>query len=216
MTTIAFEAVSTSHSAAVSTIGLDLDLLADPVAPPISLTDRSVVSPNVVRYLLGRYQSCFSPRYNLLEPELLSNDGVSFKKLENAAKVKILLACATAAAHEAYKLPNWTSLAQVCRDWAGELVTPVLAAGHKDAVTTVVMLLIFELAEPSRGLVWDLLNLATRMCLQLGWLHKPRFSELTLSSTATEPAGQMCQAPSDQDSLMATLRDIDRYGTSYV
>lgn len=211
MTIIAFEAMSASHGAAESGPGLEVDVLADPAAPSISLTDRSIVTPNIVRYLLNRYRSCFSPHYNLLEQELLGNDGVSFKKLEDVAKVKILLACATAAAYEAYRLPGWLSMAQTCRDWAGELITPILSAGDRDAVTTTIMLLVFELAEPSRGLAWDLLNLATRMCLQLGWLHRPRFSNPTSSSTASAPAELDRQDPSDQERVLATLRYIDRY-----
>lgn len=217
MTVIAFEVLTASHGSSISgpNPGLDFDL-ADPVAPNISLTDRSVLSPNVVRYLLGRYGTCFAPRYNLLEPELLTNDGVSFKKLEDVAKAKILLACAAAAAHEAYRMPSWRSVAQICRDWADELLTPVLAPGNKDAVTMTVMLLVFELAEPSRGLAWDLLNLATRMCLQLGWLHRPQLSDLASSSTATASEEQIYHGgPSDQENLVATLRDIDRYVNAY-
>lgn len=178
-----------------------------------------MLTPNVVRYLLGRYGSCLGPRYNnnnnLLAPELLANDGVSFRKLPDgdAAKVKIILACATAAAYEAYRLPAWRSLAQICRDWAGELATPILSAGDRDAVALTVMLLIFELAEPSRGLAWDLMNLATRMCLQLGWLHRPRLSE-TLDTDIIPD--DLAQTPTDRDTLMATLRDIDRYATVFL
>ena len=31
------------------------------------------------------------------------------------------------------------------------------------------LLIIYELADPERGLIWELLSFATRSCLELGW-----------------------------------------------
>lgn len=212
ITVTAFETLSGSCGPSALDLGLDFDS-TDPEPPNLAFADRSSLSPNVVRYLLGRYGDCFAPRYSLLEPELLSNDGVSFKKLADISKSKILLACATAAAREAYRSPTWKALAQVCRDWAGELIRPIIATGNKDALTMTIMLLTFELAEPSRGLVWDLLSFATRMCLQLGWLQESRAAQMTSPVLAIEGDQEAVQAASEQQALVAMLRDIDRCST---
>ncbi|KAM5386537.1 hypothetical protein ACJZ2D_000500 [Fusarium nematophilum] len=176
-------------------------------SPALSYTDRSQLSPAVMRFLLVRYERCIRPQYDVAVPELLSLDGTGFKKLPDSPKFKILMACAIAAAHETYKSPNWKPLAQVCRDWADELITPIITAGDSDTLTAILLLLIYELADPSRGITWELLDLAARTCLQLGWHQAP------LTSNAGGDDGQNADEVNacgpDEVRHMSVLKEIE-------
>ncbi|KAF4886122.1 hypothetical protein CGCFRS4_v011406 [Colletotrichum fructicola] len=181
------------------------------LSPSISYNDRSQLTPSILRYLLGRYERCITPQYAVFMPQLLNHDGASFKKLPESSKFKALMACGIAAARESYRNPSWKPLAQTCRDWANELVTPIISAGNSDTLTAVLLLLIYELAEPSRGVTWELLDLAARTCLQLGWHQAPL---VPIAGRAGQDGGQdnMSRAHTcgpDEIRLMSVLRKIE-------
>jgi hypothetical protein len=81
----------------------------------------------------------------------------------------VLLACAIAATHKSYYLPGWRALATACREWAGELAQPLIERRDDYTVFILIMFIVYELADPERGLIWDFLSTATRICVQLGW-----------------------------------------------
>lgn len=171
---------------------------------PVPVADKSIVTPPVVRFLLGRYARRVRPRYDVLEPEVLGHDGPpGFKNMPDARKFRVLMACAVAAACESYGDPRWAPLAQVARDWAGELLPPIITTGDEAALTAILLLLIFELVEPSRGLMWELLDLAVRLCLKLGWLHSPNVP-------AGGSPGPVDFSVVDERRLVSALRDIHR------
>jgi hypothetical protein len=176
--------------------------------PPVSLADRSILSPAVVRFLLGRYSRCIGSRYDILEPERLSSDGINLKKLPDTTKFEILMACGIAAARESYRFPHWRSFAQIARDWAGEFVAPIISTENKNSLRAILLLLVFELADPSRGLTWDLLDLATRTCLQLGWLQNPPSSDAYSGYPNDQPQSQS-SISQDEQHLVSVLKYIN-------
>ena len=177
-------------------------------APPVSLADKSIVTPPIVRFLLSRYARRVKPHYDMLEPEVLSHDGPpGFKHVSDLHKFKVLIACAVAAACESCRDPRWAPLAQVCRDWAGELVPPIIASADEAGLTAILLLLLFELAEPSRGLTWELLDLAIRVCLKLGWLHSPTVPVVGSPRRSDSSAA-------DRKRLVSTLVDINRQAST--
>ncbi|KAK6376132.1 hypothetical protein LTS17_007383 [Exophiala oligosperma] len=164
--------------------------------------DRSALTPRVMRFLLSQYDRCIRPQYDVPIPEVSNQDSTSLKKLPENQKFKILIACAIAAARESYKHPHWKAMAQLCRDWASESLNSVISSCDADSLTAILLLLVFELAEPSRGAVWELLDLAIRTCLQLGW-HR---TNGTLESVSTI---HDTFDNSDKPRLMAVLKAVE-------
>jgi hypothetical protein len=209
MTRVVFEALFSSHPPLEP--GRDLLEEEDFFWPKIQFVNKTQLVPSVVRFLLRRYERCIRPRYNVPVPELIDNDGANFKKLPDLQKFKLLMACAIAAAREAYRCPDWRPFAHICRNWANELVTPIICAGDTDTIAAILLLLIYELADPSRGIVWELLDLAARTCLQLGW-HQLRPSsvphEMTMNNTS-DAAGQIVRCTPEEVHLMSVLKDIE-------
>ncbi|VUC36596.1 unnamed protein product [Clonostachys rosea] len=204
ITMTTFETLQVAHDLGDLEIPSDLEFTL-PNPPPL---EKSILSPFIVRSLLGRYSRYIQPQYCILEPTILSNDGANFKKLPNNQKFRVLMACAIAAAREACRAPIWKAYAQLCRDWASELISPTISTEDKDSLTIILLLVVYELADPTRGLIWELLDLATRTCLQLGWLHAPQFADQS-SSILNEGSQKQFKAPSsDQQRLVSVLRDI--------
>ncbi|CAG9990540.1 unnamed protein product [Clonostachys byssicola] len=204
ITMTTFETLQVAHDLSDLEIPSELEVTL-PNPPPL---ERSILSPFIVRSLLGRYSRYVHSQYPILEPDTLSNDGANFKKLASNQKVRILMACAIAAAREACRAPIWKAYAQVCRDWASELISPTISTEDKDSLSIILLLVVYELADPMRGLIWELLDLATRTCLQLGWLHAPQFTDQS-SSILNEGSQNQFKAPSlDQQRLVSVLRDI--------
>jgi len=171
--------------------------------------DRSLLTPKIIRFLLGRYDSCIRPQYDVLERELLSHDGAGFKKLPDIQKFNILMACAIAAARESYKGPYWKLLAQICRDWADELIAPIISAPDGDALSATLLLLVYELAEPSRGNAWELLDLARRTCLQLGWHRTLPNSNTSAALIENGSTTEESNSNSKQLGMISALQDIE-------
>ncbi|KAH8885266.1 hypothetical protein GQ53DRAFT_797239 [Thozetella sp. PMI_491] len=207
-TRVVFEALPENDAAAsLESIFPEHDILM----PSISFADRSQLTPSIVRFLLGRYDRCIRPRYDVLVPELLGHDGASFKKLPEPQRFKILMACAIAATREGYKSPNWKPLGQICRDWANELVTPIISAGDGDTLAAILLLIIYELADPSRGTIWELLDLAARTCLQLGWHQGALAAHIGqgVGENGIITIGVARTCGSDEIRLISVLKDIE-------
>lgn len=201
---IAFEALPLQDpSLAVGESSIKQDHIPPPTA---THGDKALLTPSAVRFLLSRYQDCIKPHYGVAVPELSNQDGASFKKFPDSPKFKILMACAIAAARESYTVPDWRPLAQVCRIWANELVTHLISKGDKDTLAAILLLLVYELAEPSRGITWELLDLAARTCLQLGW-HQAPLAQSEAGSSG-DGASSGAYGP-DELRLMSILKEIE-------
>ncbi|KAL3446360.1 hypothetical protein BJX65DRAFT_309060 [Aspergillus insuetus] len=208
MTRVVFEALSSSQSP----LEPGRDLLDDEnfPRPNINFVNKTQLVPSVVRFLLRRYERCIRPRYNVPVPELIDNDGANFKKLPDLQKFKLLMACAIAAAHEAYRCPDWRPFAHICRNWANELVTPIICAGDTDTIAAILLLLIYELADPSRGIVWELIDLAARACLQLGWHQLPPSSiSQNMAVQDGASASHAVRCTPEEVHLMSVLKNIE-------
>lgn len=59
--------------------------------------------------------------------------------------------------------------ALILRHWADELAVTVLADPGTPRLQEVLLLILYELVDPTRRLIWNLLGLACRMCVKLGW-----------------------------------------------
>jgi hypothetical protein len=208
MTRVVFEALPSSQL--LLEPGLDLLEDEDIPRPNIHFMNKTQLIPSVVRFLLRRYERCIRSRYDVPVPELIDNDGSNFKKLPDLQKFKLLMACAIAAAREAYRCPDWRPFAHICRGWANELVTPIICAGDADTIAAILLLLIYELADPSRGIVWELLDLAARTCLQLGWRRLPPSSvPHQVSIHNSDEADHSARCTPEEVHLMSVLKDIE-------
>jgi hypothetical protein len=187
-------------------------ILEDELCTPAVLhMDRALATPSSLRFLLSRFDKCFKPRYSVLVPKVLSHDGTDLKKLQDKQKFEVLMACAIAAARESYKAPNWKPLAHICRDWAAELIAPMILTPNEDTLQAILLLLVYELAESTRGATWELLDLAIRTCLQLGLLRAPQTVDLETLSPNSRSFGGPCLHSLNEIRLVAVLRDIEGY-----
>jgi hypothetical protein len=130
--------------------------------------DRNSVSPSIVRLLLAHYARCIEPTYPTGIFKCREGQ-FDLKQLSEDARCAVLLACATAGTHKSYYLPSWRALATACREWAGELAKPLMERRDDYTVFILIMFILYELAGPERGLLWEFLSTATRICIQLGW-----------------------------------------------
>lgn len=201
---IAFEALPAStQSSVVENSHVERD---NNLPPTTANGDKALLTPSAVRFLLSRYDRNIKPQYDVAVPELLNQDGASFRKLPDSPKFKILMACAIAAARESYMVPDWKPLAQVCRNWANELVTPLISAGDSDTLAAILLLLVYELSDSSRGIAWELLDLAARTCLQLGWHQAPLAHN---GAEGQEKDSTVGSYDPDEVRLMSVLKEIE-------
>jgi hypothetical protein len=208
MTRFVFEALSSSQPPLEPERDLFED--GDSPKPSIHFVNKTQLVPSVVRFLLRRYKRCIRARYDVPVPELVDNDGANFKKLSDLQQFKLLMACAIAAARESYRCPDWWPFAHICRNWANELVAPILCLGDADTFTAILLLLIYELADPRRGIMWELLDLAARTCLQLGWHQLPLssvFHDMAINNS--DAASQRVRCSQEEVHLMSVLKDIE-------
>lgn len=133
-----------------------------------SRLDRGSVSPSTVRLLLSHYVRCIEPALPA-GVTLPDENEASLKQMAEADRCCVLLACAIAATHKSYYAPAWKIVATTCREWGGELASQLVTGPNDNTVVILLLLIIYELADPERGLIWELLSFATRSCLELGW-----------------------------------------------
>lgn len=162
----------------------------DELVPDINIAkmDRALLTPSVVGHLLKRYNQCILPRYDLPVPELLEEDIGKLRKLQTGKLFQVLVACAIASARESYYTSHteWAVIARLCRDWADELFVSCITERDGEALKAVLLLMVHELADCSRGMIWELHAIAIRTCLQLGWHRQPASLALSRAAMAYE------------------------------
>lgn len=133
-----------------------------------SRLDRSSISSSTVRLLLAHYTRCIEPVFPAAIT-LADDSEASLKHMKEIDRCRVLLACAIAAIHKSYYGPAWKIVATTCREWAEELAAELVTRRDDHTVLILLLLIIYELADPERGLIWELLSFADRTCLELGW-----------------------------------------------
>ncbi|KAI3010026.1 transcriptional regulator family: Fungal Specific TF [Aspergillus niger] len=179
-----------------------IDKESDPL-PDIPHLDRSMLTPGVVRGLLKDYHRFVRPKYDIVELDILSHDGIHLRKLPEMRRFQILMACSISAAQKTYKSPNWKPFAHTCREWANDFIAPIICAADADSMKAILLLLVYELADPTRGIIWELLDVARRTCLQLGW---NRTASNSNDFTGNE---ESVSADPVRTHLMCVLREIE-------
>ncbi|POS75668.1 fungal specific transcription factor domain-containing protein [Diaporthe helianthi] len=175
-----------------------------------SRLDRGSLSPSTIRLLLAHYVRYVEPALpaSITLPE---ESEASLKQMAEIDRCCVLLACAIAATHKSYYMPSWKVVATTCREWGGELAAQIVAGPNDHNVVILLLLIIYELADPERGLIWELLSFATRTCLELGW-H--RMDELAVHSlpgpTLPAPSQARRLPPETKKKTLSVLIHIER------
>ncbi|BCS02041.1 uncharacterized protein AKAW2_60305S [Aspergillus luchuensis] len=171
--------------------------------PDIPRLDRSTLTPGAVRGLLKDYHRLVQPKYDILDVGILSYDGMHLRKLPETRRFQILMACAISATQKSYKEPIWKPFANTCREWANDFIAPIISSADADSMKALLLLLVYEMADPTRGVIWELLDVARRTCLQLGWNRTASSSnEITINGEAVSHDPMRTR-------LMRVLRDIE-------
>lgn len=177
----------------------------------LSKIDRSIISPNVLRVLLAHYDRYIAPAYPVISSTFTTDAETALKRLQDPAKFKVLIASGIAASHKSYHDPSWKVIAKVCRHWADELAASIIELRDAEAVEALILLLIYELADPDRSIVMELLDFATRICLELGWHRIEKIDESDDISQLQDEKLPEQLSDSDKRRLMSVLRSTDRY-----
>ncbi|KAH8657934.1 hypothetical protein BX600DRAFT_468403 [Xylariales sp. PMI_506] len=180
--------------------------------PPKCLKAYSeALSPSTTRMLLAHYTRCIEPVYPIAV-EFPEDMDVSPKSISPTNKFCISMACAIAACHKSFYDPNWKAIASACRERAEELAPALVEQRNDKTVVMLLMLIIYELADPERGLVWELLAFATRICLELGWNRSDEEIAQSKTLERTMTKGFDCTT-FDQDTrsrILSVLVSIER------
>lgn len=180
-------------------------------SPPI-LTGRDSITPRVAHFLVSHYTMHIFPTYSLpLVDSHINNSDLILDTTSQIKRSKALLACALAALHLSYQRAEWAVTARVCREWASELAVFIYSSATQDALVTVVAFLLYEVVEPSRGMIWALYDFATQLCLQLGWhsfgdFDKPPSVQSPGTACLIDPSNSQTQAQ-----ILSVLQSIHRY-----
>lgn len=170
--------------------------------------DRSLLTPSVIRVLLAHYDRAIRPEYPITGLSFATQADCPLKSLSLLDKFKVVICCGTAAIHKSYTYPSWRTLGSICREWADDLSIEIIEKHDAHSVEALVLLLIYELADPERCIVWDLLNFVVRICLELGW-H--RISRLDRESGSSYTLRRHDIQGEEKSQLMLTLHSIERY-----
>ncbi|OKL55990.1 hypothetical protein UA08_08650 [Talaromyces atroroseus] len=171
--------------------------------------DRNSLSPSVVRLLLTYYARCIEPTYPTKLIQCGEGVETDLKQLSDGNRCVILLACATAAVHKSYHLPSWKALATACRDWAGDLAQPLIERRDDFSVFVLIMFIVYELADPQRGLIWEFISTATRICFQLGW-HRVDEDPAEVSDDESNDLARGTLSTETRRTLLSVLINIER------
>jgi hypothetical protein len=176
--------------------------------------DRNSVSPSIVRLLLTYYAKCVEPTYPTRIIQYGEGVETDLKQLNEDNRCAVLLSCAIAAVHKSYNIPSWKALATACRDWAGDLAQPLIERRDDYSVFILIMFIVYELADPERGLIWEFLSTATRICFQLGW-HRVDEDPVEVSDDERNLArGKM--NTETRRRLLSVLINIERWAQSLI
>ncbi len=182
----------------------------------LSRLDRSILTSDATESLLSHYNRSIHPLFPILDSPLKVGLQSSISRLPHLERFHILMACGIAATHKSFHDPDWRVLAQVCRNWAAEHVKSIVAERDGKAFVALLLLLVYELACPDRGVFPELLDFAIRICLQMGW-HKfdegPDRDMALLGKDGKEKLGQPEFSDKRILQLMSVLHSIERYYT---
>lgn len=164
--------------------------------------DLSKLTPEIVRKLLDVFDRCIRPVCFLpaARPQRYEQD-LRLNHIPPLERFHVLISCAIAARTLSISEPSWLIIAKLCREWSDDLSVSIVTTQDKDAVIAVLLLSIYEMVDPSRGIIWDLIGLATRICLQLGW-HR-------VEQSTGSREGESDTSPSSAD-LMGILQTLQR------
>jgi hypothetical protein len=161
--------------------------------------------------------------YPVIDPQQLRLD-IRTKRLPPNDQFFVVLAAAIAAAHQARSSPNLATVSLVLRRWADTLVPKVLERHDDDAIQAITLLIMYELVDPTRKQIWQLLGFASRMMVRLRWRPWIDGSDLEpaepspLSTTRdkiTLPETQFHRYPAPRRArLQRTIYTWERYASS--
>lgn len=138
--------------------------------------DRKFVEHSTIRHLVEDY---FLPIINaqcfIIDPSQLLLD-THIRRLQVSRRLFVCMAAAIAAAHQGRYHPEMHAVARFMRQWASELTDAIFLHQTGDTVQALLLLITYELVDPSSKLVWYFLSLACRMCVRLNW-HRTLFVE---------------------------------------
>ncbi|XXH00523.1 hypothetical protein Hte_006870 [Hypoxylon texense] len=128
---------------------------------------RSHIEHTIVRDLISiHYIPVIHAQCPIVTADQLLLD-VHLKHLLPRRQLIVALAAAVAAAHRARRQPELYSVAYSLRGWAEELCQPVLSRKDWTALQSLMLLILYEMVEPSRGLLPSLLSTACRLGVSL-------------------------------------------------
>lgn len=131
--------------------------------------DKSIIEHMAVRDLLENYYfPVIHPRCPVVDPSQVVLD-THLRRLPIKRRFFVVMVVAIAAAHQGRTYPEIYTSALILRHWADELLDAVLMEHDGDSLQALLLLIVYELVDPSRKLIWTLLGVACRMCVKLGW-----------------------------------------------
>lgn len=171
--------------------------------------DKSIIAPQLIRECLAHFDRIVRPLYPFTFPSFdTASELSSLKHLTDLKRFRVLIATAIAASHKSYYNPSWRIVSTTCREWAEELAVTIIAGRDGHAVTALLLLMVYEFADPEKAIIWDLLAFATRLCLELGWhrLSDTASNDLDIDGAAAEDGFTEVQ----KRQLMSILRSLQR------
>ncbi|RFU25996.1 hypothetical protein B7463_g10341, partial [Scytalidium lignicola] len=136
----------------------------------VAKLDISSISLNVIRDLIeNHFLLKIHPDYPVVDLNDLELDTARLTRLPTRRRFTVIMAAAIAAASLGRNYPKMHTNALILRHWADELANTILADTRLPRLQEILLLILYELVDPSRGLIWNLLGLACRMCIKLGW-----------------------------------------------
>lgn len=155
----------------------DMVAVAKQMSAPISLSqmdvaklDRSIITLSTIRDLIEtHYIPKIHPRYPIVELSDVELDTTRLSRLPTRRRFTVIMTAAIAAAFLGRNYPKMHTNALILRQWGDELANSILADVESPRLPEVLLLILYEIVDPCRGLIWSLLGLACRMCVKLGW-----------------------------------------------
>ncbi|KAI6090977.1 hypothetical protein F4821DRAFT_209459 [Hypoxylon rubiginosum] len=150
------------------TLELHLPSVVDDLSVGLeAVIHRSHIEHTIVRDLISiHYIPVIHVQCPIVTADQLLLD-VHLKHLLPQRQLIVGLAAAVAAAHRARRRPELYSVACSLRGWAEELCQPVLSRKDWAALQSLMLLILYEMVEPSRGLLPSLLSTACRLGISL-------------------------------------------------
>ena len=138
--------------------------------------EKSVVPQPAIRDLIeNHYFPVLHPHCPAVDPSQIVLD-TNIKRLPLVRRFFVIITAAIAAAHRGRNHPEMYTTALILRNWADQLSEEVLKEHNEDSLQALLLLVLYELVDPSRRLIWTLLGVVCRMCVKLGW-HRSTANE---------------------------------------